>query len=162
MKRKSIAALFLIVALFCVLAFCVLTKEDRQDPDPGISVTWPTNSSLAHSSTVHLYPETERIRYTQGGVFEAVFTNTIGLPITLRNASVRDNEGSVQCESSMKTANGGMTVPPGGVFTLSAICGQKEPGQIYSNTITLFYDILPSPSGMMEEGFIGGRVAKNT
>jgi hypothetical protein len=161
MKRKSIAALFMIIALFCVLAVYVLTKEDRQDSVPGVEVTWPTNSSLAHSSTVHLYPEKERIRYTQEGVFEVVFTNTIGLSVTLRNASVRDAEGS-QCDSSIKAANGKMTVPPGGVFTLSALCGQKEPGRIYSNTITLFYDVLPSPSGVMEEGYIGGRVARNT
>jgi hypothetical protein len=162
MKRNSIAALFMAIALLSVLAFYVLTRDDKEDRGAGIEVTWPTNSSIAHSSTVHLYPEPEKIRYTPDGVFEAVFTNTIGLPIRLRNVSIREAEGYVQCESSIKTTNGGMSVPPGGVFTLSGKCGRKEPGQKYSNTITFFYDLLPSPSGMMEEGYIGGLVKEKT
>jgi hypothetical protein len=162
MKRKSIAALSIIMALLFVLAFCVITKEDKKDSGPGIEVTWPTNSSLAHASTVHLTPLQEKISYNPDGVFEAVFTNTIGLPITLRNASISEAEGSVQCESSIKTANGGITVPPGHVFSLSGKCGPKEPGQRYANTITFFYDMLPSPSGIVEEGYIGGLVAEKT
>ena len=162
MKRNSIAALSIIMVLLSLIAFYVLTREYKEDSGPGIEVTWPTNSSLAHSSTVHLYPEREKIRYTPDGVFEAVFTNTIGLPIRLRNVSIKEAGGSVQCESSIKTANGGMSVPPGQVFTLSGKCGRKEPGQKYSNTITFFYDLLPSPSGMVEEGYIGGLVAEKT
>jgi hypothetical protein len=159
MKRKSIAALFMVIALLSVLALYVLTRDDKEDSGPGIEVIWPTNSSMHNSGTVHLSPDPEKIRYTQDGVFEAVFTNTVGLSVRLRNASVRDAEGYVQCESSIKTNNGGMSVPPGGVFTLLGKCGRKEPGQKYSNTITFYYDLLPSPSGMMEEGRIGGQVA---
>ena len=152
----------MVIAVLSVFAFYVLTREDKEDSDQGIEVIWPTNSSLAHSSTVHLYPEPEKIWYTPDGVFEAVFTNTVGLPIRLRNASIREAEESIQCESSIKTANDGMTVSPGGIFTLSGKCGRKEPGKKYSNTITFFYDLLPSPSGMVEEGYIGGLVREKT
>jgi hypothetical protein len=161
MKKNSIAALS-ILALLAILAFYVLTRDQKEVGGPGLEVTWPANSSLAHSNAVHLTPLQEKISYNPDGVFEAVFTNTLGLSIRLNNASIRESAGSHQCESLIKTANAGLTVPPGGVFTLSGKCGRKESGQRYSNTITFFYDLLPSPSGIVEEGYIGGLVGEKT
>lgn len=151
-----------ILVLLSILSFYFLTRDQKEVIGPGLEVTWPTNSSLAHGSTVHLTPFQEKISYNPEGVFEAAFTNTIGSSIILRNASIRESAGLIQCESSIKTANGGMSVPPGHVFTLSGKCSRKDPGQRYSNSITFFYDLVPSPSGIVEEGYVGGLVAEKT